>query len=269
VFEHARVAYLPQFLRDRGVPNGGRLLLPYQTTAVARHLHVQNSGGFLRPRLRKDYRSACLLGTCAQGYSKSWSMGRRATELLSALEDEFEACFGRPSPAIRVQGSAHQRERILREAHNSEMLLSSYHSVWRDSFLVIQALERRPWLVVLDEAHYVKSMHGALATAVREIAPHAARRMVLTGTPMPRSPRTSGRRLRSYGQAKHSWEVATEHALRCRQPAEWSLDSSGHNLSHSSPYLQRMTSDCLPLRIYILSSRRRNSRAVSDFSCDS
>jgi SNF2 family DNA or RNA helicase len=41
--------------------------------------------------------------------------------------------------------------------------------------------------LVIDEAHYVKQIGGAWATAVLNVAKHATRRCVLTGTPFPRS----------------------------------------------------------------------------------
>jgi SNF2-related domain len=116
--------------------------------------------------------------------------------------------------------SAPQRERILADAHQVEMLLSSYHTVWRDADAVVSALDRRPWLVVLDEAHYVKSMHGALATAVRQIAPHANRRMVLTGTPMPKSPEDLWTPFTFLWPTEALLGNATGYAIRCRQPPD-------------------------------------------------
>src|SRR5207302_2633717 len=73
-------------------------------------------------------------------------------------------------------------------AARRELLLCTYHTAWREEASLVPLLKSRPWLLVLDEAHYIKSMTGVPAAAVRHLAPFAERRSVLTGTPMPRSP---------------------------------------------------------------------------------
>ena len=62
----------------------------------------------------------------------------------------------------------------------------AYHSAARDLRDIVQILRRRRYLLVLDESHYVKRPQGGvLAEAILELAPHAERRVILTGTPMP------------------------------------------------------------------------------------
>ncbi len=43
------------------------------------------------------------------------------------------------------------------------------------------------FLLVIDEAHYIKQLDGAWANAVLNVAQHATRRCILTGTPFPRT----------------------------------------------------------------------------------
>jgi hypothetical protein len=174
-------ATLPEF-------GDNRRLLPYQSQAVAKHLLIRNAADFSVPGSGKT--------TVAFAY---WAMARRETPELGLWiigplscfrpwEEEFEACFGREPKAQRIRGSAQQRGQQLRLASRRELVLCSYQTAWREVSAIISILQERPWLLILDEAHYVKSMTGVLAAAVRRLAPFAERRMILTGTPMPRSP---------------------------------------------------------------------------------
>jgi len=165
-----------------------RRLLPYQVEAVARHLRNVHSADFSVPGSGKT--------TVALAY---WALLRRDMPDLGIWiigplscfrpwEDEFAECFGRPPVSQRIRGTPTQRRAAIRRAEDCELVLCNYHTTWREESAIAAALRRRPWLLVLDEAHYVKSMTGTLSNTVRSIAPHAERRLLLTGTPMPRSP---------------------------------------------------------------------------------
>jgi SNF2 family DNA or RNA helicase len=102
-------------------------------------------------------------------------------------EDEYRACFGRPAVTARFPGVARSnRLEMYLTADQYELLLTSYHTAARDQEELIEVLDSHRTLLVLDESHYVKRpVGGQLADAVLRLAPHAARRVILTGTPMP------------------------------------------------------------------------------------
>lgn len=102
-------------------------------------------------------------------------------------ETEFELCFGRKPRCLRIAGLPKEDRRAeYLMANRYELVLTSYHTALRDLPDLIALLGRRPYLVILDESHYVKRPKGgALAEAVLKLASFAKRRMILTGTPMP------------------------------------------------------------------------------------
>ena len=165
-----------------------RQLLDYQCLAVSKHLGVVNSADFSVPGSGK---TTVALANWAIARRASPELGLWVIGPLSAFqpwEDEFLECFDRQPNVVRIRGDRVQRGRLLRQVVNHELILCSYHTAWREEAAIIEALRRRPWLLVLDESHYVKSTSGALSSAVRHLAPYANRRMILTGTPMPRAP---------------------------------------------------------------------------------
>lgn len=72
----------------------------------------------------------------------------------------------------------------LRELYliSFQTLLNDYEEI--SSFLSDPNVKA---MLVLDEAHYIKQIGGSWANAALTIAPHAEYRMILTGTPMPKS----------------------------------------------------------------------------------
>jgi len=111
---------------------------------------------------------------------------------FKAWEDEFEEIFLRPANSKRISGSVPVAERIdhLRGIATGsravELTLTSYPSMANneDDFRILLHRGGRT-MMVLDEAHYVKSSDGQQANAALRLAPLARSRVVLTGTPAP------------------------------------------------------------------------------------
>lgn len=228
---------LPEF-------RAGRALLEYQRRGVERHLAVRNGAEFSVPGAGKT--------TVALAY---WALARRSEPNLGLWvigplscfrpwEEEYQACFGSEPHVLRIRGTRHQREDQLAQAQNFDLVLCSYHTAWRETDGIARCLDRRAWLVLLDEAHYIKSMSGALSSAVRTLAPKASRRMVLTGTPMPRSPEDLWSLFTYLWPTESLLGNAQQHALRCKQPLEINCEELRVTLS---PFFHRTCKDDLGL----------------------
>jgi len=108
-----------------------------------------------------------------------------------AWDYEYRKCFGHSPSLIRIAGrDREERSEIYDEQATYEVLLTTYQTAYRDVEDMLDLARRRNLMVVLDESHYAKRMEGGMyAEAVLRIALSATRRVILTGTPMPQSPK--------------------------------------------------------------------------------
>jgi SNF2 family DNA or RNA helicase len=102
---------------------------------------------------------------------------------------EYEAVIGiAPRLVILAGGSVEDRRQTYASSPSADLYLTSYHTLHRDCDLLAKWLRQNGSRVflVLDEAHYIKQLGGAWATAVLALTEFTARRCILTGTPFPR-----------------------------------------------------------------------------------
>ncbi len=105
---------------------------------------------------------------------------------------EYKAVLGiEPVSEVLAGGDANTRRSkyFVNSKSVSDLYLTTFQTLQRDWEQVKLLFERQGvrFFLIVDEAHYIKQIDGAWANAVQNIARHAERRCVLTGTPFPRS----------------------------------------------------------------------------------
>lgn len=112
---------------------------------------------------------------------------------FKAWEDEFKEIFGRKPRSRRIAGFTplDERRAYLRgiefSGRDTELTLTTYATLASnvEDFARFMEAPGRRTMVVLDEAHNIKREDGYWASAALRLAPEAAARIVLTGTPAP------------------------------------------------------------------------------------
>lgn len=177
----------------------GRLLYPLQLLAAYHLAFSQNAANFSVPGAGK---TSIVYGAFSYLRSLPPSSSKHVNKLLvvgplssfGPWELEFQECFSRPARSRRVSGGLSQedRKRIyyseLSDYKQLEILLTTYQAIPHDIEHVRHFLTRpeNRVMVVLDEAHKIKNTEGGVwADAILQLAPTAAARVVLTGTPAP------------------------------------------------------------------------------------
>lgn len=188
-----------QFAQVLAREMSGRTLYPLQLLAAYHLAFSQNAANFSVPGAGK---TAIVYGAFSYLRSLPIADSKHVNRLLvigplssfGPWEMEFLACFGRRARSKRVFGGVGPEERKrayyseLPEYRQLELLLTTYQSVPHDAEHIAHFLARpdNRVMVVLDEAHKIKNAEGGVwADAVLQLAPKAAARVVLTGTPAP------------------------------------------------------------------------------------
>lgn len=112
---------------------------------------------------------------------------------FKAWEDEFASIFNHKPVSRRLSGSVPTLDRtdhlrgISVNSRSTELTLTTYQTLanMEDEFRTFLMRVAPRAMVVLDEAHYIKSADGQQAAAALRLAPLARARVVLTGTPAP------------------------------------------------------------------------------------
>ena len=163
-------------------------LMWFQTVPVKHAITLGNSANFSVPGSGKTW----------MAYSTYFSLKKRGdvNKLLvvcplSAFkpwETEYEYITGKEKIHKRIIGSPEKRWQIYQDQDDNEIFLVSYGTMIRDVSNIMQLLQKpeNNFMVILDEAHHIKNYESASAGAALQIGPHASKRMVLTGTMMPR-----------------------------------------------------------------------------------
>ena len=103
---------------------------------------------------------------------------------MVAWDEEVEACLGRSKRVHRLEGNGAQISKILSDA--PDFALISYQRLKGASKEIEAYMRRQTVHLVLDESHRIKAgLRSQQGEAAILLADYAARRDILSGTPMP------------------------------------------------------------------------------------
>lgn len=162
-------------------------LLPSQRKAVALHTSLLFSADFSVPGAGKTW-----IGYAVYSILKSRGAVRRLLVVgpISSFrpwEEEHLIIFGEKANYQEIKGSREERHRALTQSSDKEIFLISYHSVNNDESKIAELLQKDDFMVILDESHNIKQPEAKRTNAVLRLSKLCKRRMILSGTPIPRS----------------------------------------------------------------------------------
>ena len=104
-------------------------------------------------------------------------------------ETEYAAMTGgSPDNIVRISGTPEQRDRLFEYSiPNSDILLISHDMAVREESRLTKILEESRFMTIVDESHNIKKPDGQRARVLQRVGKYASKRMILTGTPMPKN----------------------------------------------------------------------------------
>ena len=186
-----RVTPVPEFLSflSTQIP---RKLKPHQIKAALHLLAVGNGANFSVPGSGKTTVVLAVYHWLKQQSLIDALFVVGPPSCFGPWRMEFQEVLGRePAVTLLAGGSIDDRRAAYNVSRRSlrDLYVTSFQTLqrdWEQVRLLFKESGAR-FFFVIDEAHYIKQLDGAWATAVLNVAPLASRRCVLTGTPFPRT----------------------------------------------------------------------------------
>jgi SNF2 family DNA or RNA helicase len=167
-----------------------RTLYPLQLLSAYHMTFAQNSCNFAVPGAGKT-----TIVYAAYSYLKHTDDESKHVDNIMVIgptaafdpwEDEYEECFGKRASSVRLSELNHDgRNNHLYSSKPAELTIISYGMLDRYAADISEFLKKNKTLLVIDEAHYVKSLDGVWSNAALSFADKATARVALTGTPAP------------------------------------------------------------------------------------
>ena len=93
-----------------------------------------------------------------------------------------------PDSIVRISGTPERRDQLFEYSiPNSDILLVSHAMAAREEHRLTKIIEESRFMIIVDESHNIKRPDGQRAMALQRMGKYAEKRMILTGTPMPKS----------------------------------------------------------------------------------
>lgn len=170
------------------VPGLRRPLKTYQVPAVAHLTSVAHGANFSVPGSGKTAIALAAFAILrAEGaVEKLIVIGPRSS--FMPWEEEAAATLSEALQPLRIVGARRARTRLYRNADKADLLLLTYQMASNDARDLERMLRDHRVMLVLDESHNIKRIEGGKwADTLIGLAPLAAKRVILTGTPVPNS----------------------------------------------------------------------------------
>jgi SNF2 family DNA or RNA helicase len=172
-------------------PHFHRELKSDQYSEVSRLLALPHGANFSVPGAGKTTMTLALFDALRRQGVVDRLLVVAPRNAFGPWEEEVVACFGEHSPpVVRLLGGTARVRRLLEESTPNTIFLLGYQQAYYSCDAIESWLQAHQGVhLVLDESHRVKSpRRGAWTSTVLRLAPLAARRDILSGTPAPQGP---------------------------------------------------------------------------------
>ncbi len=163
----------------------------YQKLSVLHTLCIGNSANFSVPGSGKTwmaYSSFFKMKDEQDIVDKLLIIGPKVA--YTAWVKEYEKMTGEMPEMLRIAGDRSRRQQIFSNAtelvSTPEIFFINYAMLSRELSNIIELLQKYRFLVIADESHHFKNIKSDRAQAIARITEHCTRKMILTGTMMPK-----------------------------------------------------------------------------------
>lgn len=164
-----------------------RTLLPFQMRNVLRLVQHMQGASFSVPGAGKTTEALAFFFAIREAGDPLFVVAPK--NAFAAWEEQLDECVPNCNRRfVRLTGGEENAKRLLNEGH--DFFLITYQSLGKYQKPIGDFLARRDnAFVFLDESHRAKNPQSQTAAAIRRISVLPKAKLLLSGTPMPQSPR--------------------------------------------------------------------------------
>ena len=161
-----------------------RQLMNYQKMSVEHLIKVGNAANFSVPGSGKTTITYAAVSRWQEDGMVEKILVIGPTASFLPWEEEYEGCFGAKPKSMRISGGVSGIFHELGESY--DLFLMHFNTAMNRSSELKKFMDQWKTVLIIDESHYIKNPElRRWGRTVMDIAPHAKRRIALSGTPMP------------------------------------------------------------------------------------
>ena len=167
--------------------SNGKGLYWYQRLGVMHALKVRNSANFSVPGSGKTwmgYSTFFMMKDVENVVDKLLVIGPKVA--IRAWNIEYESMTGKKPDIKNIKAPEGSSQEIFNNIDQYEIFFVNYSMLGKELDNIITMLQQHRFLVIADESHHFKNVSTLNASNIRDIAQHCTRKMILTGTMMPK-----------------------------------------------------------------------------------
>jgi len=158
----------------------------YQRMPVKHAVTLENSANFSVPGSGKTWMAYSTFFMLKEKNIVNKLLVIAPLAAFKPWEIEYKAITGERGSIERLTGTPDERDLKFRLAGEYEIFLVNYSIAGIENFMLQRLLQSDDFLVVIDEAHHIKNIGANRTQNVLQLSNFAKRRMILTGTMMPK-----------------------------------------------------------------------------------
>ena len=161
-----------------------RSLMEYQRESVEHMMTLGNAANFSVPGSGKTTITYAAISRWLEDEDVEKILVIGPTASFLPWEEEYESCFGRKPRSLRISGDIAGKFHEL--GLSFDLFLMHFQTAMNRQYELKKFMEQHKTALIIDESHNIKSPDlKRWASTALHIAPYAAKRIVLSGTPMP------------------------------------------------------------------------------------
>tara|TARA_Y100000590_G_scaffold27516_1_gene30863 strand:- start:3119 stop:5092 length:1974 start_codon:yes stop_codon:yes gene_type:complete len=237
----------PKDIPDFDVPRmqDGKKLKWYQKLPVMHGITLENSANFSIPGSGKTWMAYSVFFILKQKGIVDKLLVVSPLAAFKPWEAEYKEITGKDGNILRLTGTRNERLLKFQMIDGKEIFLANYTTAGIEKDMITNLLLKNyKVLMVVDESHNIKNFGTQRTQSIMDLGMYAKRRMILTGTMMPRKLNDVWTQFQFLYPERTAWLIGSRSQFEKNSEELGAIEKYSEKLA---PYFTRISEDMLEL----------------------